>query len=79
LFNDAIIQTYYESKTTFYRLTGDVNLNKKVDLRDLALAAIGFGSHTGDRRYNPFADINRDGVIDLKDLVAIIKNLGKTA
>jgi acyl-homoserine lactone acylase PvdQ len=79
LFNDAIIQTSYESKTIFYRLTGDVNLDKKVDIKDFVIAAIGFGSHTGDRRYNPFADVNRDGVINIIDLVAIAKNFGKTA
>ena len=79
LFNDAVIQTYYESKTIFFRLTGDVNLDKKVNLVDIAIIIIDFGSHTGDPRYNPFADINRDGVINLIDLIAALKNFGAHA
>ena len=33
-----------------------------------------YGSHEGDGDYNPFHDVNRDGVIDLSDFVGTLKD-----
>ncbi|MCJ7468906.1 hypothetical protein MUO74_00180 [Candidatus Bathyarchaeota archaeon] len=55
-------------------ITGDLNSDGKVDLLDIVVAAVAFGTHTGDPTYNPDADINSDGVIDVFDLVAIAIN-----
>ncbi|MGP8322186.1 MAG: hypothetical protein ACT6FE_07715 [Methanosarcinaceae archaeon] len=33
-----------------------------------------YGSHEGDDDYNPVHDVNRDGVIDLSDLVGALKD-----
>ena len=58
------------------RILGDVNGDGKVDGKDIALAAISFGTVPEDARWNPDADINLDGKIDGKDLVLIALRFG---
>ncbi len=79
LFNDAIIQTY--SKIVFYRFLGDVNYDRKVNIRDVALAAIAFGSYPGHPRWpdNPWIDTNEDGKINIRDIALVAKEFGKEA
>jgi hypothetical protein len=59
-------------------LPGDINRDSKVDIKDVAIAAMAFGSYPGDPRWNPMADENEDGKIDVKDIATIAKNFGKT-
>lgn len=64
-------------------ILGDVDRDKKVDMRDVASAASRLGSRAGDPGWNPRADVTGpahyvpDGVVDVRDLVAIAKNFGK--
>jgi hypothetical protein len=48
-----------------------------VDIRDIAKAALSFGRDLGHPRWNPDADMNHDGKVDMRDLVIIAKNFGK--
>lgn len=64
--------------TTYAEILGDVNGDGKVDIRDIALAALAYGSFTGYPNYNPKADLNQDGTIDIRDLAIIAKNFGQT-
>ena len=48
----------------------------KVDIRDIALAARGFGSYPGHPRWNPVSDINGDYKIDIRDIAAIARQYG---
>jgi len=56
----------------------------KVDIFDVALAAIAFGSYVGHPRWNPAADITGpiygvpDKQIDIRDIALIARNFGKT-
>jgi hypothetical protein len=50
---------------------GDVDLDGSVDIVDVALVAIAFGSVPGSPTWNPAADLNYDGRIDIVD-VAIV-------
>ena len=59
------------------RLLGDVNGDGRVDLRDIALVARAFGSEgpnylfpssPSSKNWNPNADINNDGVVNMKDI-----------
>jgi len=59
------------------RMPGDVDVDGKVDGRDVALAAQAFGSCPGDPRWNGVADENEDNRIDGKDIVLIALNFGK--
>jgi len=56
----------------------DVNRDGKVDLRDISIVAIAFGSYPGHPRWNLIADINQDGKIDLRDIALVARNFGKT-
>jgi hypothetical protein len=55
-------------------LAGDVNGDKKIDGRDIALIAKYFGSTSG---FPPEADVNKDGKVDGKDIAIAAKNFGQ--
>lgn len=58
-------------------LVGDLTYDRKVDIRDLAIAAKAFGSYPGHLGWNPIADINHDNQVDIRDIATIAKNYGK--
>jgi len=60
-------------------LLGDINVDGIVNMEDLYIAAISFGSNPNSPQWNPKADINRDNIINLLDLYLIAANLGKQA
>jgi hypothetical protein len=59
-------------------LVGDVNVDGKVDIIDLSIAALAFGSYPGHPRWDPQADINNDNYIDITDIALTARNLGTT-
>jgi hypothetical protein len=59
-------------------LVGDLNLDDKVDILDLAVAAKAYGAYPGHPRWDPAADLVRDGIINILDIVTIAKNFRKT-
>src|SRR5262245_16448096 len=62
----------YVAETT---LVGDVNGDGKVDLADLQAFAPTYMSTIGSPNYNPAADFNHNGIINLYDAKAILRNL----
>jgi plastocyanin len=60
------------------RLTGDVNDDGIVNVKDLTIVSLAFGSFQGEPDYNPAADLNEDGIVDMRDLSKVARNLGKT-
>jgi hypothetical protein len=56
---------------------GDVNKDGTVNLIDLVLLALAYGSKPGDANWNAKADINGDGRVGLNDLVILAQNYGK--
>jgi len=48
-------------------LEGDINDDNLVNLKDYSLWLMGKGKCAGDENYNPNADLNADGCIDLAD------------
>jgi hypothetical protein len=48
----------------------------KVNMRDIGLAAKGFGSYPGHARWSTTADINGDYKIDMRDIGGIAKKFG---
>lgn len=60
------------------RIVPDVNGDTKVDVRDVAIAAIAFGSCPEHPRWNLLADMNQDDKVDMKDLALVACNFGKT-
>jgi hypothetical protein len=59
-------------------ISGDVNADRRVDLKDVFAVGKAYGSAAGDSRYKPNLDINGDGKIDLKDYYTTCKNYGKS-
>ena len=51
----------------------DVDKNGVVDMIDLELAALSYGSKPGDISWLAAADVNNDGIIDLLDITLIAK------
>lgn len=49
----------------------DINANGVVDLGDVSVAALAFGSTLGTAKYKSSADFNADGVINLADISVI--------
>ena len=63
------------SYTVLTTLPGDVNGDGQVNLADLAPFAQAYGSSPGDSHYNPAADANQNGSVDLFDAKAIEYNM----
>jgi hypothetical protein len=59
-------------------LPGDVNEDGNTNVVDLTLVSLSYGSLIGEPDYNPFVDINKDGIVDMKDLSIVAGYLGET-
>ncbi|MGD8545808.1 MAG: cohesin domain-containing protein, partial [Candidatus Bathyarchaeota archaeon] len=57
----------------------DINWDGIVDMRDIGLAAMAFGSEPGHPRWNPICDLNNDDKIDMKDIAMVARNFGWVA
>jgi len=66
---------------------GDINWDRIVDIVDVVICAMAFGSASEDNpetpwnetlKWNPVADLNNDGLIDIVDLVIVSISFGKT-
>jgi parallel beta-helix repeat protein len=60
------------------RMPGDVNMDGKVDVKDLLIPSKAFGASSGTLRWNSIADENEDGKINIIDLFIVARNFGKT-
>jgi hypothetical protein len=84
LFNDGTSRfftfTYNHSMVEIRIMStigGDVNGDRKVDMKDVAIVAYSFGSTPGMGRWNPIADVNGDLKIDMKDVAFVAKAFGQ--
>ena len=57
------------------RLTGDANGDGIVSCLDIAVVRAALGKRTGQPGFNPAADFNNDGVIDIRDLSYVSQRL----
>ena len=60
-------------------LPGDLNHDGIIDISDAIIFSNSFGSHPGDKNWNPEADLNGDGQIDIFDLILISMKFGTKA
>lgn len=58
-------------------IPGDINGDFKVDLGDLVIMAVAYGSKLGDLRWNPNADIDNNGVVGSSDLAVLAQHYGQ--
>jgi len=61
-----------------FLLCPDVNEDGQVNTRDLAIVGESFGAIRGSGNWNPMADVNGDGIIDIFDIVPISIALSST-
>ena len=59
-------------------IKGDLNKDGTVELYDLVRAAQAFGSKPGDTNWDKDADMIRDGVINILDIIVVANNYGRT-
>src|SRR5262249_46490373 len=59
-----------------FRLFGDVNGDRTVNITDLTAFRNAFGATTSDPNYQSFLDFNGDGVINLADLTQFRNRFG---
>jgi hypothetical protein len=59
-------------------IPGDVNGDRIVNVLDLVLVSLVFGSVRGGPRYDPNMDLNHDGVINILDLAYVAIRFGST-
>ena len=55
----------------------DVNQDGTVNQLDITRAQRAYGAVEGDTNWNARADVNRDGVVDINDLILIMNNYSK--
>jgi len=60
------------------QIPGDVNRDGTVNILDVLIAVVAFGSQPGDPNWNPDADLDGNWIINILDMVIIGVNFGKT-
>jgi len=59
-------------------MLSDLNKDGAVDIFDVVIIAVSFGSEPADPNWNMIADINGDEIVDIFDLVVVAVNFGET-
>jgi len=60
-------------------MLGDTNGDGIIDMRDLFVVALAFGSKLDRDGWNQAADLNLDGIVDMRDMYIVARNFGKTS
>jgi len=56
----------------------DLNRDGIINIVDISMAAVAFGSEPGHPRWNPTCDVNGDGTVNIVDIAAIAVEFGET-
>ena len=52
-----------------------MNADGAVDCTDLAIVKASFGKRVGAAGFDPRADVNNDGIVDIRDLVYVAQRV----
>ncbi len=63
--------------TTYHILLGDVNGDCIVDMKDVTIARNSYGKSAGSPGFDPRADIDHDGVVDILDMAIVAAEFGQ--
>ncbi len=66
------------ASVSFFYCLGDINGDRKIDMRDVSAISNLYGSSCGSSKYNNSADLNNDCKIDLLDVIIVSGQFGKT-
>lgn len=64
---------------SYYELTSDLNNDGTINMLDISIVAMAFGTKTGDERWNEIADLDKNEEINIIDVSIVAMNYGKTA
>ncbi|MGD0977522.1 MAG: dockerin type I domain-containing protein [Candidatus Bathyarchaeia archaeon] len=67
----------YTAGSVKVTIPGDLNGNGKVELLDLIRLGLSFGSHAGQPKWNPNADIDGNGIVDQSDANILAQHYGQ--
>jgi hypothetical protein len=56
----------------------DLNMDGIVNVVDVTIVAIAFGSKLGDPKWNEIADLDKNGIVNIVDITMVAKDYGKT-
>ena len=59
------------------QLSPDVNGDGVVNMADVVLVLLAFGSTPGSPNWNPRCDITQQGKVDMSDVVIVLENFGE--
>ena len=76
---DVNDNVYSEYQIIIIAFLADINLDGVVDVSDIFLAAMAFGSSPESPRWNSLADQDGDNYVGIKDIFLVAKNFGKHA
>jgi hypothetical protein len=62
---------------SYYEVVSDLNNDGTVDILDVSMVALAFGSTPDDPNWNMIADLNRDQTINILDISAVAKEFNK--
>jgi branched-chain amino acid transport system substrate-binding protein len=74
---DQIYSKKWAIPPWMYPLQTDITYDGKVDITDIAIAAMAFGSYPGHTKWEKEADMNYDDKVDIFDIAVIAKDFGK--
>ncbi len=70
-------QDKYPLTKPYVRWPSDVNGDRMVNILDITIAGLAYGSHPGHERWNRATDIDGNDVINIVDLALVAKDFGK--
>lgn len=70
----------YSSAKVYFTITflTDLNYDKEVETRDLAMTCYAQGSYPRDSRWKVVTDVNKDGTVDILDIALVAADYGET-
>jgi parallel beta-helix repeat protein len=73
----TIADNTLEDGTVYVGTPGDVDGNRKVEIKDILMVVKAYGTNPQSLGWNPNLDINCDDKVDIKDVLITAKNYGK--
>ena len=70
--DNKVIDGYFSNFNPY-----DLNLDGKVDIKDIAIVGAAFGSYPGHPNWNPIADVDNDGVVSVRDMALVAAHFGE--
>lgn len=74
----AIPASHAGANMQIFRLVGDINKDCRVNIFDLAMVGVAYGTTPGHPRWNPDIDLWQDGIINIFDMVTVAIHFQET-